>query len=79
MTLWRPKQNRDHLVDWSTKIVIQGNKTFKQLVTESLQDPTREWKDDKDIDLPGASLKGIATSLKARYQLTNLTIKGQVG
>jgi len=74
---WKPRQNPGHLVNWDTQEVIIGNKTFKQLITDSIEDPIREWKNPAGIDLPDAALKGIATSLKARWELTDLTIKGQ--
>lgn len=36
MTKWRPSQNRDHLVDYESKTVIKGRKSFNQLVDEEI-------------------------------------------
>jgi len=36
MTLWTPSANPDHLVDYESKTVLKGRKSFNELIDEEL-------------------------------------------
>ena len=74
-----PTRNPDHVVNNRTLQVILGNRTFEDLIQEHLEDPLKEWINEGGQQLPPQALKGIATALKTKYGLDNLTIRGQVG
>lgn len=71
--------NDTEIVNWRTKEVIRGTRTFKEIIKEHLEDPTREWKDENEVELSAAKIKTFATKAKTEYGLTSLTIKGQKG
>lgn len=67
MTVWIPGLNPDHVVELETETVITGRKTFKELVTEELENPLRDLADRQ-------LLKLNEEKLRIKYKLDTLNI-----
>ena len=80
MTTFIPSANRDHQIDIvdpedsSTWIVLKGTKTIPQIVKEEIENPTREYVDDKGTPLTRGQKDSLQTAARTKYGDNTISI-----